>query len=40
MELIENLMTLKEYDYKTNWNKYYEHLAEEEDREWEDDLSE
>lgn len=28
------------YEKSTDWNAYYEHLAEEEDREWEDNQDE
>lgn len=37
MEQVENPMILPEIEYKyTNWDKYYEAMAEKEDEEWSD----
>lgn len=39
MEQVENPMIMPELQYNTNWEKYYEAMAEREDREWEEDLN-
>lgn len=42
MEQIENKMLLDEYWERdtTDWDSYYEHLVEESDRKWEENLDE
>ena len=39
MEQLENRILIEElYPEPTDWDRYYERMAEKEDKEWEDDL--
>lgn len=37
---IENPMVLPEIEYNTDWDKFYDVMAEKDDREWEDECFE
>ena len=40
MEQVENPMVLEQYENKIDWESYYEYLAEEDDRRYEDEIFE